>query len=86
MANPKFSGRDTSKKSTLLDTFRMDKEELTNPKTITDGLCNYFTEVGLKLAKSISKRRKEYHEYLPGTLNDNSIYLAPTDQNEIRKI
>ncbi|KAK2143007.1 hypothetical protein LSH36_887g01014 [Paralvinella palmiformis] len=45
MANPKFSGRDTSKKSTLPDTFRMDKEELTNPQTITDGLCNYFTEV-----------------------------------------
>ena len=63
----------------------MDNHELTNPKTIVDEFCNYFIEMSLKVATSIPKSRKEYHEYLPGTLNDNSIQLVPTDQNEIRK-
>ena len=77
---------DTSNKNTLSDTFRMENQKLTNLKAIAAGLCNYFTEVGLRLAKSISRSRKEYHKYLPGTLNGNSIYLAPTDQNKIRNI
>jgi len=41
----------TSNKSTLSDTFRMGNPEFTNPKTIADELCNYFTGVGSKLAK-----------------------------------
>jgi len=42
---------DISNKSTLPDTFRVDKQELTKPKTIADEFCNYLTEVGSKLAK-----------------------------------
>ena len=64
----------------------MDNQELTNTKTIADKFCNYFTEVGSKLAKSIPKGRKIYHEYLPGTLNVNSIYLATTNHNEFRNV
>jgi len=72
--------RDRSNKSTFPYNFRMDNQKWTYPKTIADELYNYFTEVGSKLAKSISKIPKEYHEYLPGTLNGNPIYLVQTDQ------
>ena len=54
---------------------------------IADGFCNYFTNVGKKLAANINKINTNPLEYLnKNQAITNSIYLNPTSPEEISKI
>ena len=56
-------------------------------KKISNSFAKYFSDVGEKFANKIPASTKSISEYLKlmGT-NTKSIFLQPTDENEIRKI
>lgn len=73
-----------SDKSSLSDVFIINGEPVTDKKLISQGFCNFFTNVGRNLAGKIPKPNKPYHEYL--TSNQlSSFFMHPTDPNEVNK-
>ena len=77
----------TNDKSSLSDRFKLDTEFVTDPKTIANSFCDYFTNVGHKFASNIPKSNTPFNKFLSNyKISDKSIYLNPTDPNEILKI
>ena len=72
-------------KTSLTDTFIINNLPNTNPTTISNSFCEYFSTIGNKLAANIPKSKKFPHEFTQGEYSD-SFFMAPTDQNEIQKI
>jgi len=60
-------------------------EVITNDNEISDSFCNFFSNVGQKLADKIPKSKNKPEHYLKHRAN-NSIFLVPTDPEEIDKI
>lgn len=58
--------------------------EITDKKTIADAFNDFFVNVGPTLASSI-KSNANASKYLKGS-NPSTMYLAPTDENEVVKI
>jgi endonuclease V-like protein UPF0215 family len=56
-----------------------------NKELIANHFCIFFSTIGDALATKITKPKRNYTEYLNEQFN-HSIYLFPTDQNEIEKI
>jgi len=69
----------TSNKFTILDFFNAE------PKAVANEFCIYFSEVGSNFAKNIPCGKYAPEFYLKGTYL-NSLYLNPTDEDEIIKI
>ena len=57
----------------------------TDPLDVANIFNKYFVEVGPKLASKIPTSKHHFSKYLKHSLI-NSIYLSPTDENEIFKI
>ena len=76
----------SNNKSTILETFHHDNQNISNPDQIAQHFCKYFTEVGSKLASNIPKSKKTFSEYISGPVKPNSLFFSPTDSNEINKI
>jgi exonuclease III len=55
---------------------------LTDPTAVATEFNNYFVEVGSMLASKIPKSDVLPNDYL-GAANNNSMYITPTDENEI---
>ena len=55
-------------------------------KAISNAFCEFFTHVGPKLANSIPQSRKSYSDYISNICCDSSLFLSPTDVQEIYKI
>ena len=74
-------------KSNLVDYLKIDDVQVYNAKKISNSFARYFSEVGEKFAKKIPSPAKSITEYMKvmGS-NTRSIFLEPTDENEIRKI
>jgi hypothetical protein len=68
--------------------FMKDGKEFANPEEIANEFCNYFTEIGPKFAKAINAPNHNFSHYLSSrkTINPDSIYLSPTDENEVSNI
>jgi hypothetical protein len=69
----------TSNKFSILDFFSSE------PKTIAQNFCNYFTDAGPNLAKNIPMGKHLPEHYMKGSF-PNSFYLTPTDQDEVIKV
>ena len=72
-------------KSSLSDIFVIDGNEVSDPLKISNGFCNFFTNVGKQFASKIPKPNKEYHEYLDDT-HPSSFYFHPCSEEDIYKI
>ena len=58
-----------------------------NPGDVSNELAAYFASVGPNYAKDISAPKKEISDYLKRLQkNDHSIFLAPTNKNEIENL
>ena len=70
-----------------MDYLKIDDVQVYNAKKISNSFARYFSEVGEKFAKKIPSPTTSISEYLKvmGS-NTKSIFLEPTDENEIRKI
>ena len=75
----------TNNKSKISEIFKIDNTTTTNRTKIADGFCKYFSEIGPKTASNIPTSNKAFHEFL-NTPNAKSIFLSPTDPDEIRRI
>ena len=75
-----------SDKSNISETFKIENIETTNPKKISEGFCNYFTNVGPDLSKQIPPPIRTYKQYISIKTPTNSLFLYPTDPNEINSI
>ena len=58
---------------------------ITENKDIADAFNDHFINIGTRLNKNIQKDTQDYKKYLPPPLQQ-SIYMFPTNQNEISKI
>ena len=65
---------------------KIENIETTNPKKISEGFCNYFTNVGPDLSKQIPPPIRTYQQYISIKTPTNSLFLYPTDPNEINSI
>ena len=65
--------------------FKLDGTLTNDRKAISNGFCDFFSNVGSNLAKNIPKFRYDFNHYLPEK-NPDTIYLTPTDPFEIINI
>ena len=75
----------TNDKSGIPETFKIGGNLTKDPKTIADNLCQYFAEIGPEFASKISQPSKLFHSHLKQA-EQNSLFMKPTDPNEILKI
>ena len=73
-------------KSDISETFTIENIETTNPQKISEGFCNYFTNVGPDLSKQIPPPIRTYQQYISIKTPTNSLFLYPTDPIEINSI
>ena len=77
----------TSNKNCIIDKIRVGNVEHVEPKEIANELCNYYSNIGAKLANSIPPLKLDNQSYLKKiTRNPKSLYLTPTMRHEIIKI
>ena len=72
-------------KTTISNTFQVNDSTISDPKLIANEFCNYFTNIGPEFASAIPTAQKPYNSYLKNKIT-KSIFLAPTDPNEILSI
>ena len=73
------------KPSKLNESFTYNNAVITDKKTVSNKLNDYFVNVGKTFAEQIPKSGPSFRSYLPEA-NRESIFLTPTDQQEIRNI
>ena len=74
-------------KTCAVDKLKIGNITYNNPGDISNELAAYFASVGPNYAKNISAPTKEISDYLKRLQkNDNSIFLAPTNKNEIENL
>ena len=73
------------KPSKLNESFTYNDTVITDKKTVSNKFNDYFVNVGKTLAEQIPKSGLSFRSYLPEA-NRESIFLTPTDQQEIRNI
>ena len=82
----KIIGKENDK-SAISDRFRNDTHFITDPKTIANSFCEYFSNVGNIFASKIPAPNTPFNDYLSKSNAANkSIYIAPTDPYEILNI
>ena len=60
--------------------------KLQDLKQISDAFNNYYVNVGPNLAKQIGNSKHNYKNYLPTVASSNSLFLLPTNDEEIVSI
>ena len=73
-------------KSLSPDSFLIDGKMTTNPMVISDGFCNYFSNVGKNLAAKIPNSRKSFQDYLGNDNVNDNFFLMPTTEYEVEKL
>ena len=78
----------TNDKTVVSTTFKYNGKQITDPNSIANHFCDYFTDIGPQYANKIPSSLHSYPHYLAmkQTANSKSIFLSPTDQNEIMDI
>jgi hypothetical protein len=72
-------------KGNISDRFNIDNDTVTDPLEIAATFCDYFTNVGSKLASIIGNSKEQYTSYM-GPNCELSIFMFPTDALEIESI
>ena len=74
-------------KSNIIESIKTNNISYYDAKNITNSLGEYFSTVGENYANKIPTSNKTIESYLGKIpINTNSIYLSPTDKNEIKKL
>ena len=73
-------------KSNLPEIFKHEDKTITDRTQIANEFCNFFNEIGMKYSAAIPPPKCQYHQYLGTSQNTRSIFLSPTDCNEIINI
>ena len=78
----------TNNKSSIAQTFKVNDTDITDPQKIAQQFCHFFTNIGPKYANDIppSINTSDHYLKLNSHPNINTIFLAPTDPDEISKI
>ena len=70
----------TSNKNCIIDKIKIDNIEHVEPVEIANDLCNYYSNIGARLANSIPPPRYDNRFYLKKiTRNPKSLYLSHND-------
>ena len=69
-----------------IDKFENNGDYITEPEKIAEGFCTYFSQIGEKFAASIPNATKPYDQYLSCNKTDKSLFMTPTDPDEVDKI
>ena len=81
-----ITGR-TKKKETIINSLKINNIKTTNSRKITNGLCDYFANVGKDFANRIPTGNSDIKHYLNKIpKNNQSLFLTPTTKTEIIKI
>ena len=72
-------------KCKLPSTFKSNEEEICNPTHIANRFCEYFTNIGPNLAKSIPASDKSHRSFLNGGFI-NSFFLQSASEQEVTEI
>ena len=82
----KIIGKNNNKTETI-DSLRIDNILKHDPESITNGLCDFFSNIGENYAKNIEKSEVDINEYIEQIdSNPQSLFLSPTNQYEIREL
>ena len=81
----KIIGRKTNKCG-ISDKFCVDGKLESDSNIIADKFCEYFTEIGHRYAAEIGQTDTHHTHWLDGYRVNNSIFMSPTDPEEILKI
>ena len=75
-------------KSFIAQTFQVNNTNISDPETISNTFCDLFTNIGKTYADKIPNPSKPFEYYLTKhqKINDKSIFMSPTDPNEISSI
>ena len=73
------------KPSKLNESFSYKNSIITDKKIVSNKFNDYFVNVGKTLETQIPKSGPSFYTYLPEA-NKESIFLTPTDQQEIRNV
>ena len=77
----------TSNKTCVIEKLRVGNIEFVEPKDIADELCHYYSQIGVKLSKSITKLTTDKLSHLKKIpRNARSLFLTLTTRYEIIKI
>jgi hypothetical protein len=79
-----ITGKCNNKKDTI-DYLNINNLKTYNIEKIANGLCKYFSDIGIKLADNIKGSNRNYQEYFFENMQ-NCIYFYPTNRFEIEKI
>ena len=74
-----------NKSTKLNDTFKYNNHTTTDKSSIANKFNEYFVNIGSTLAASIPQGGPDYRTYLPPA-NDDSIFIEPTNSDEIGRI
>lgn len=73
-------------KSNISESFKLDNKTINDPKDIASAFCDYFTNIGPNLSKQIPPPIKTSNQYMHNNPPINSLFMIPTDINEISTI
>ena len=77
----------TNRKSQVIESLRVDNLLRYSPMEITKGFCDHFANVGKRYSDRVQPPRvlvETYNEKI--NMSDNSMFLSPTDKEEIKSI
>ena len=74
-------------KSNVISQLKIDGTECTNPQTISNKFCSYFSNVGKTFAARIPSPQHSIDTYLSKIRrNEQSLFLSPTTEIEVQKL
>ena len=74
-------------KSNVISQLQIDGMECTNPQTISNKFCSYFSNVGKTFASRIPPPKQSIDMYLNKIRrNEQSLFLSPTTEAEVQKL
>ena len=77
----------TSNKNCVIDKIKIGNVEHVEPVEIANDLCNYYSNIGARLANSIPTPKHDSRFYLKKiTPSPKSLYVSPTTKQEIINI
>ena len=73
-------------KTSISDTFIINDKRENSEKIISNSFCDYFTNIGKSFADKIPPAQHSYKWYMKSKRNLRSMYMIPTESDEISKI
>jgi hypothetical protein len=75
----------TKDKTGISDTFKINNKQISDPQTISNEFCNFFTNIGKQYANDIPPSKFTFDQFMRNKSQQN-MFLAPTDPYEVSKL